>query len=43
MDYQKPTVMDYGKLTDVTAQQQDGDSTDANFPIHTPKKDLTFS
>jgi hypothetical protein len=43
MIYQKPKVVDYGKLTDVTAQQQDGNFTDRDFPQGTPKDELTFS
>lgn len=43
MKYQKPLVVDYGKLTDVTAAQSDGEFTDRDFPVHTPKDDLTFS
>jgi hypothetical protein len=41
--YEKPVVRDYGDLTKITAGQTDGDFTDRNFPVNTPKKDLTFS
>ena len=43
MDYQAPVVVDLGTLTELTAAQQDGDFTDRDFPVNTPKKDLTFS
>lgn len=43
MDYVDPTVVDYGKLADVTAGMADGESLDRDFPTGTPKKDLTFS
>jgi hypothetical protein len=43
MAYEAPTVKDYGTLVQLTAGQTDGDFTDADFPAHTPKKDLTFS
>ena len=43
MTYQKPKVVDYGKLTDVTAQQTDGNFLDRDFPAGTPKDQLTFS
>jgi hypothetical protein len=41
--YETPQIIDYGSLVELTAANQDGDFTDANFPVHTPKKDLTFS
>jgi len=43
MDYQAPTIADLGDLQEITAGQSDGNFTDANFPMNTPKKDLTFS
>ena len=43
MDYEKPTVADYGKLEDLTEGQSDGEATDRDFPANTPKRDLTFS
>jgi hypothetical protein len=43
MDYQPPTIADYGTLVGLTAATQNGDYTDKDFPVHTPKKDLTFS
>ena len=42
-EYAKPTVRDYGDLTELTAGLQNGQNLDAAFPIHTPKKKLTFS
>jgi hypothetical protein len=41
--YEAPEIRDYGRLTDITAGQQDGQVTDRDFPAHTPKQDLTFS
>jgi hypothetical protein len=43
VDYETPEVVDYGELTELTAGQSDGDYTDADFPVNTPKRDLTFS
>jgi hypothetical protein len=43
MGYEAPHVTDYGTLVELTAGQVDGDFTDAAFPEHTPKQDLTFS
>jgi hypothetical protein len=43
MDYEGPAVTDYGTLIELTEAQQDGDFTDRDFPVHTPKQDLTFS
>jgi hypothetical protein len=43
VEYVAPEVTDYGKLTDITAGQQVGQLTDANFPIGTPMGDITFS
>jgi hypothetical protein len=43
VDYDTPAVIDYGTLTDLTAAQQTGNFTDRDFPVHTPKDDLTFS
>jgi hypothetical protein len=41
--YETPKVVDLGDLVQVTAGQLTGDFTDADFPAHTPKNDLTFS
>jgi hypothetical protein len=43
MGYETPQVKDYGTLVELTAGQQTGNFTDADFPAHTPKSDLTFS
>jgi hypothetical protein len=43
MRYEGPAVKDYGTLVELTEAQQDGDFTDKDFPVNTPKKDLTFS
>ena len=43
MEYEAPKVVDYGTLAELTAGQSDGNFTDRDFPVHTPKKDLTFS
>jgi hypothetical protein len=41
--YEAPRITDYGDLTELTAGQLSGNFTDATFPVHTPKLDLTFS
>jgi hypothetical protein len=43
MGYTTPAIEDYGTLTEMTAAQADGNLTDRDFPVNTPKKDLTFS
>lgn len=43
MPYEKPQIRDYGSLADVTAGQGDGNFTDRNFPVNTPRSELTFS
>jgi hypothetical protein len=43
MDYENPTIDDYGTLEELTEGQSDGEATDRAFPANTPKKDLTFS
>jgi hypothetical protein len=43
MAYEAPRIVDYGTLVELTAQQADGNRTDRDFPIHTPKEDLTFT
>jgi hypothetical protein len=43
MKYEAPAIEDYGTLEELTAGQMTGNFTDANFPVHTPKEDLTFS
>ena len=41
-EYEKPKVIDYGDLVELTAGSRTGDFLDANFPINTPKRNLTF-
>jgi hypothetical protein len=41
--YDTPTLEDRGDLTDLTAEQTTGDTTDAAFPPGTPKGDITFT
>ena len=41
--YQKPTLLDYGALAQLTAGTKSGNFLDATFPVHTPKNKLTFS
>jgi hypothetical protein len=43
MQYERPTVEDYGSLVEITAGLNDGDYTDRDFPIMTPRAILTFS
>ncbi len=43
MKYDTPTIEDFGSLTELTAGTQNGDYTDAAFPIHVPRSLLTFS
>jgi hypothetical protein len=42
-EYETPRIEDHGDLAELTAGTSTGEETDAAFPIHTPKKDLTFS
>lgn len=41
--YEKPCVVDYGDLVELTAGQATGFYTDADFPQGTFYGDLTFS
>jgi hypothetical protein len=41
--YEKPKVVDYGTLAQLTAGTKNGNFLDATFPVHTPKNKLTFS
>lgn len=43
MNYEAPTVSDYGTLAGLTAGMQDGNFTDRDFPVNTPRDELTFS
>lgn len=42
-EYEAPRIEDHGDLVTLTAGKEMGASTDASFPVHTPKEDLTFS
>ena len=41
--YETPTFEVLGSVRDLTLGNKHGNSTDAAFPIHTPKNKLTFS
>lgn len=41
--YEKPVVVDYGELTELTAGHGTGFSLDKDFPAKTPFHQLTFS
>jgi hypothetical protein len=41
--YETPKIEDHGSLEELTAGQKEGESLDRAFPVHTPKKDVTFS
>jgi hypothetical protein len=43
LEYESPRIEDHGDLTELTAGSHEGEFTDAAFPVHTPKKLLTFS
>lgn len=43
VEYEKPTIRDYGDLAQLTAGARTGSFLDATFPVHTPKSSLTFS
>lgn len=43
VNYEKPMVVDYGELAELTAAQSTGAHTDATFPTNTPFNQLTFS
>jgi hypothetical protein len=43
MQYEAPEITDYGTLTDLTAGTQDGNLTDRDFPVNTPRDEITFS
>jgi hypothetical protein len=43
MNYESPTVLDYGTLTSLTAGMEDGNFTDRDFPVNTPRDEVTFS
>ena len=41
--YEKPRIVDYGDLVELTAQTGSGEFLDADFPAGTKWGDLTFS
>src|SRR5262249_10083783 len=42
-DDEKPKIVDYGTLAELTAGTKNGNFLDATFPVHPPKQNLTFS
>jgi hypothetical protein len=42
-EYEKPLVVDYGELTELTAGHGTGFALDKDFPAKTPFHQLTFS
>ena len=42
-EYERPEVECLGTFESITRAATDGGYTDAAFPCHTPKGDLTFS
>jgi hypothetical protein len=42
-EYEKPLIVDYGDLVELTAQGSDGDCLDADFAAGTKRSSLTFS
>ena len=43
MSYETPVIIDHGTLVEFTAGMQDGNFTDRDFPVNTPRDELTFS
>lgn len=41
--YERPQVVDFGDLVELTQGSNSGCFTDADFPRHTPNGELTFS
>lgn len=41
--YEKPVLVVYGTLEDITQGTSGGETLDADFPAGTPRGDLTFS
>lgn len=41
--YARPALRVHGKVEDLTHGMADGNSLDRNFPVNTPKPQLTFS
>jgi hypothetical protein len=42
-EYTTPRLIVHGDVEVITQGNQNGYALDASFPIHTPKKNLTFS
>jgi hypothetical protein len=43
LEYERPRVVDFGDLVQLTQGSNSGCFTDVDFPRHTPEGDLTFS
>lgn len=43
VEYEAPRIEDHGDLAELTAGTSSGEFTDKAFPVHTPKKEITFS
>jgi hypothetical protein len=43
LEYEKPEIVDYGDLKDLTASARTGGHLDADFSRGTPTSQLTFS
>ncbi len=43
VEYEKPTVVDYGDFAELTAGSASGGVTDATIPAGTPFSSITFS
>ena len=43
MAYETPKIVDHGTLVELTKAQQDGNFTDRDFPVNTPRDEITFS
>lgn len=41
--YEEPVVVDYGGLVELTAEGNEGECLDSDFPAGTRRSDLTFS
>lgn len=43
VEYASPRLTKYGAVEELTSGHSDGSQTDADFPVDTPKNELTFS
>lgn len=43
MTYEAPSLTVVGSVEELTAGTKTGNATDAAFPVHTPRGDITFS